>query len=109
MTYQQSKYQSAADQFLARGKDETQLDFDVRKMGTVEIADALDCGVWHAAYLWDKRNIVRSRCTLCGGTMLSREMEAHSLCTARRNKGVQDLPVLNYNPKCGCNWELCEG
>lgn len=104
----ESKYQNAADSFLARGQNESVEDFTARKAGTVAIADALDCGVWHASFLWTRRNVTRPRCYLCGGTMKDDQQPAHALCEARTNRGRSPLPVVNYDPGCGCNWELCE-
>lgn len=102
-----SKYEQAAAYFIVAARDESAESLKARRAAIVAIADRLDCGVWHAAYEYDAQR-PRPICYLCGGTMRDAETVTHALCEARTNRGRTDLPVLDYEPKCGCHWEGCE-
>lgn len=107
MTTMTSKYDAASKSFLAAGRDESAEAFEARRVAIVAIADRLDCGVWHAAFEYDRLR-TRPICYLCGGTMRDERAVCHALCDARTNRGRTDLPVINYEPTCGCNWEGCD-
>lgn len=106
MTTTTSKYASAARSFVARSRDESPEDFEVRLAAIVAIADELDCGVWHASWLYYQRDTERHTfCAICGGRTAA--TETHALCVARQKRGLP-TPVLTYNSRCGCNWEGCD-
>lgn len=57
--------------------------------------------VWHAVTEYYRARFNPVACSICGGNLPPRQIDAHELCKARQANGLS-APRLDYRMKCPC-------